>query len=162
MVDVEELEEVMGNAWAFPCLGTWQNGIYSAVSGMHSQRPTWPLDMMTLRGHFGIGILTQGFSSLLSCVEHTIQGPWVGPQRRSPTCLFFIILPIRELCWHKGEVVSVGPAVCCYCRLCLLLPLSRDGVQTRAIALTRWGGRGGGQLFRAGNLAKILNPLGCT
>ena len=37
---------------------------------------------MTLRGHFSIGILTQRFSSLLSCVGHTVQGPLGGSSEK--------------------------------------------------------------------------------
>lgn len=107
-------------------------------------------------GHFSIGKLTQVFSSLLSCVEHIVQGTLGGyleefSGKISPTCLLPIILPIREPCWHKGEVVSVGPTVHCSCWLWISLPLSGDMVQTRGVALTRWGGDGrGGWLFRAG------------
>lgn len=40
MVVAEELEEVMRIAWVSPSLGTLQNRLSSAVSGMLSHRPT--------------------------------------------------------------------------------------------------------------------------
>lgn len=84
----------MGNAWVFSLSRTWQNRIYSAVSGMHGQRAT-VLDTMTLKGHFSIGMLTQVQQPPKLC-KGTQFSLWVGPQK--VTRLFVLsILPIREL-----------------------------------------------------------------